>query len=89
MYIYIHVYVYHQHTSACHCITRTHTHTHTHTQSKAKCISDQFSGYTIHGDKKVSGELTLGEDIADSGGVKMAHHAWQKVLFFPLFFFFS
>jgi len=45
---------------------------------KAQCISDQFSGYTIHGDKKVSGELTLGEDIADSGGLKMAHHAWQK-----------
>ena len=35
---------------------------------KAQCISDQFSTYTIHGDKKVSGELTLGEDIADSGG---------------------
>jgi predicted metalloendopeptidase len=26
----------------------------------------------------VSGELTLGEDIADSGGVKMAHRAWQQ-----------
>ena len=47
-------------------------------EQKAQCISDQFSSYTIHGDKKVSGELTLGEDIADSGGLKMAHHAWQK-----------
>jgi len=47
-------------------------------KQKAQCISDQFSSYTIHGDKKVSGELTLGEDIADSGGLKMAHHAWQQ-----------
>ena len=45
-------------------------------KSKAQCISDQYGGYTIHGDKKVSGELTLGEDIADAGGLKMAHHAW-------------
>lgn len=47
-------------------------------KQKAQCISDQFGTYTIHGDKKVNGELTLGEDIADSGGLKMAHHAWQK-----------
>jgi hypothetical protein len=30
---------------------------------------------------QVSGELTLGEDIADSGGVKMAHRAWQQATF--------
>ena len=47
-------------------------------KSKAQCISDQYGGYTIHGDKKVSGDLTLGEDIADAGGLKMAHHAWQR-----------
>ena len=28
---------------------------------EAECISDQYGGYTIHGDKKVSGKLTLGE----------------------------
>ena len=32
-------------------------------KQKAQCISDQFGTYTIHGDKKVNGELTLGEDI--------------------------
>jgi len=44
--------------------------------TRAKCISDQFSGYTLHG-KPVSGELTLGEDIADGGGLKMSYKAWK------------
>lgn len=46
-------------------------------KDKAKCIKDQFGGYTLHG-KPVSGKLTLGEDIADAGGLKMAYRAWLK-----------
>jgi len=44
---------------------------------RAKCIREQFSGYQLHG-KHVNGKLTLGEAIADLGGVKMAHKAWRK-----------
>jgi len=44
---------------------------------RAQCINDQFSSYTLDG-KPVSGKLTLGEDIADSGGLKMSFLAWKK-----------
>jgi putative endopeptidase len=50
-------------------------------ESAAKCVSDQFSTYEAEPGVKVNGELTLGENIADLGGVKeaySAYKAWEK-----------
>jgi len=44
---------------------------------RAKCISEQFSTYTIVDDIKINGELTLGEDVADLGGTILAWMAWK------------
>ncbi|HEX5130824.1 MAG TPA: M13 family metallopeptidase [Usitatibacter sp.] len=46
-------------------------------EERAKCISDQFSTYTIVDDIKINGELTNGEDIADLGGMVLAWMAWK------------
>jgi len=46
-------------------------------QQRASCISDQYSQYVIVDDIKINGKLTLGEDIADLGGVILAYMAWQ------------
>jgi endothelin-converting enzyme/putative endopeptidase len=45
---------------------------------RASCISDQYSQYVILDDIKINGKLTLGEDVADLGGVILAHMAWQE-----------
>jgi putative endopeptidase len=47
-------------------------------EQRAACISDQYSQYTIVDDIKINGKLTLGEDVADLGGVILAHMAWQQ-----------
>jgi endothelin-converting enzyme/putative endopeptidase len=44
---------------------------------RASCISDQYSQYVIIDDIKINGKLTLGEDVADLGGLMLAHMAWQ------------
>jgi endothelin-converting enzyme/putative endopeptidase len=44
---------------------------------RASCISDQYSSYTIIDDIKINGKLTLGEDVADLGGLILAYVAWQ------------
>jgi endothelin-converting enzyme/putative endopeptidase len=44
---------------------------------RASCISDQYSTYTIIDDIKINGKLTLGEDVADLGGLILAYVAWK------------
>src|SRR5579872_2341762 len=44
---------------------------------RASCISDQYSQYVVVDDIKINGKLTLGEDIADLGGLFLAYMAWQ------------
>jgi endothelin-converting enzyme/putative endopeptidase len=44
---------------------------------RAACISDQYDQYTAVDDVKVNGKLTLGENIADLGGVKLSHAAYR------------
>jgi putative endopeptidase len=44
---------------------------------RAGCISDQYSTYTIIDDIKINGKLTLGEDVADLGGLILAYRAWK------------
>ena len=47
-------------------------------QKRADCISTQYSNYTIIDDVKINGKLTLGEDVADLGGVLLAYMAWKQ-----------
>jgi endothelin-converting enzyme/putative endopeptidase len=46
-------------------------------EKRAKCVSDQYSGYTVVDDIKINGQLTLGEDVADLGGTILAYMAWK------------
>ena len=47
-------------------------------EQRAACISDQYSTYVIVDDIKINGKLTLGEDVADLGGLILAYMAWQE-----------
>jgi len=47
-------------------------------QERADCISNQYSTYTIIDDIKINGKLTLGEDVADLGGLLLAYNAWKE-----------
>jgi endothelin-converting enzyme/putative endopeptidase len=44
---------------------------------RAACISDQYSSYTVVDDVKINAKLTLGEDVADLGGLILAYMAWK------------
>jgi len=46
-------------------------------EDRARCISDQYSQYVIVDDIKINGKLTLGEDVADLGGLMLAYMAWK------------
>jgi putative endopeptidase len=45
---------------------------------RAACVAGQFDGYTTGDGTKLDGKLTLGENIADLGGVKLAFAAFQE-----------
>ena len=47
-------------------------------EQRAKCVVDQYSGYTIIDDIKINGKLTNGEDLADLGGTLLAYLAWKQ-----------
>ena len=47
-------------------------------EQRAACIRDQYAGYEIEPGVKLNGELTLGENIADNGGIKQAWAAFQR-----------
>jgi putative endopeptidase len=44
-------------------------------ERRAECVKKQYDGYVVLGDVHVNGKLTLGENIADLGGVKLAYRA--------------
>ena len=46
-------------------------------EQRASCISDQYSQYVAVDDIKINGQLTLGENVADLGGLMLAYMAWQ------------
>jgi predicted metalloendopeptidase len=48
-------------------------------QAKGKCVADQYSTFEVLPGKFVNGELTLGENIADLGGIKVAFGAYRKI----------
>ena len=47
--------------------------------NKTSKLRDQYSNYVIEG-KNLNGELTLGENIADLGGVSISYHSMSKYL---------
>ncbi|PBP18292.1 Metalloproteases (zincins), catalytic [Diplocarpon rosae] len=51
-------------------------------QERAECFVNQYAKYTVPGPDNqplhVNGRLTLGENIADAGGITAAFGAWQK-----------
>jgi endothelin-converting enzyme/putative endopeptidase len=44
---------------------------------RASCIVDQYAGYTVVDDIKINSKLTLGEDVADLGGLILGWMAWK------------
>jgi putative endopeptidase len=49
-------------------------------EERAACIDKQYSGYTAIADVKLNGKLTLGENVADNGGVRLAWMALMERL---------
>jgi endothelin-converting enzyme/putative endopeptidase len=49
-------------------------------EKRASCIADQYSGYTVAGGVHLNGRLTLGENTADNGGVRIALMALEDSL---------
>jgi predicted metalloendopeptidase len=47
-------------------------------EEQTKCVADQYSGYDAVPGVKLNGKLTLGENIADIGGVKLALMAFHE-----------
>jgi endothelin-converting enzyme len=51
-------------------------------ETRAQCFVDQYSAFSIEGPNgervHVNGKLTLGENIADAGGVNAGFKAWKR-----------
>ena len=45
---------------------------------RAQCIVKQYARYTVIDEIKINSKLTLGEDIADLGGLVLAYAAWKS-----------
>ncbi|XP_057695821.1 endothelin-converting enzyme-like 1 isoform X1 [Corythoichthys intestinalis] len=46
-------------------------------QKKTECIVKLYDNFTVY-NQRVNGRLTLGENIADMGGLKLSYYAYQK-----------
>jgi predicted metalloendopeptidase len=51
-----------------------------HFDKKGQLLLEQYGRYEVEGGLKVNGDLTLGENIADLGGLVIAWDAYQKHL---------
>ncbi|XP_010127901.1 PREDICTED: endothelin-converting enzyme 2-like, partial [Chlamydotis macqueenii] len=48
-------------------------------KNRTACMTEQYGRYTVHREK-VNGRQTLGENIADNGGLKAAYNAYKSWL---------
>ena len=49
-------------------------------EKRAECLVNQYSNYTAVDDIKLNGKLTLGENTADNGGMRLAYMALMRRL---------
>jgi putative endopeptidase len=49
-------------------------------EKRAGCVSDEYAAFTVAGDVHLNGKLTLGENTADNGGVRIAYMALMQTL---------
>jgi len=49
-------------------------------EERAACIANEYGGFTAVDDVKLNGQLTLGENTADNGGLRLAWMALQESL---------
>lgn len=49
-------------------------------ERRAACFVEQYGNYTAVGDVKLDGKLTLGENVADNGGVRIAYMALRDTM---------
>jgi putative endopeptidase len=47
---------------------------------KTSCVADEYSGFQVAPGQNLNGRLTLGENTADNGGIRIAFQALQEVL---------
>ena len=50
----------------------------THFEESARCFVDEYSQFVVVDDKRLNGQLTLGENLADNGGLRLAYAALQN-----------
>jgi endothelin-converting enzyme/putative endopeptidase len=48
-------------------------------ESRAQCLVDEYAGFTAVADVKLNGKLTLGENTADNGGLRIASMALSQL----------
>lgn len=49
-------------------------------ERRAKCVADQYARYVVVDDIRINSHLTLGEDVADLGGLVLAWEAWRELV---------
>src|SRR5215510_6832938 len=49
-------------------------------RERAACVASQYGGYSSLPGVKLNGNLTLGENVADNGGVRIAYYALMELL---------
>ncbi len=49
-------------------------------EKRAACVVDEYGGFTAVDDVKLNGKLTLGENVADNGGARIAYMALMSDL---------
>ncbi|HEX3569296.1 MAG TPA: M13 family metallopeptidase [Acidobacteriaceae bacterium] len=47
---------------------------------RTKCVADEYSGFEVAPGQNLNGRLTLGENTADNGGLRIAFQALQETL---------
>jgi putative endopeptidase len=49
-------------------------------EKRAACVANEYSGFTAVDDVKLNGRLTLGENTADNGGLRVSYMALEDTL---------